>query len=132
MAARVTADGVKEIIPGTTLGNPAIDVFIGAANLIIAGVYANATTTPSEAVLTEIERFYAAHMIASTNYRLPAREKVGDAEIEYGSKVEYVGEGYDRLSATPYGQTVLQLDSTGQMNKVGKRAAKIFAITSFE
>jgi hypothetical protein len=130
--ARVTAEGVKLIIPGTTLSNEAIDVFITAANLIIAGVYANATTTPSDAVLTEIERHYTAHMIASTNYRLPAREKVGDAEIEYGSKVEYVGEGYDRLAATPYGLTVLQLDSTGQMNKVGKRAAKLLAIQSFE
>lgn len=130
--ARVTAEGVRLIIPGTTLDNEAIDVFITAANLIIAGVYVNATSTPSETVLTEIERHYTAHMIASTNYRLPAREKVGDAEIEYGSKVEYVGEGYDRLAATPYGQTVLQLDSTGQMNKVGKRAAKILAIKSFE
>jgi hypothetical protein len=132
MATRVTADGVKAIISGTTLTDAAIEIFITAANLIINGVYADATTTPSEDVLTEMERFYAAHMIASTNYRLPAREKVGDAEVEYGNKVEYVGEGYDRLAATPYGQQVLALDSTGQINKVGKRAAKIFAIPSFE
>jgi len=129
--ARVTANGVKEIIPGTTLGDTAIDVFINAAGLIINSVFANASTTPSEAILTEMERFYTAHMISSTNYRLPAREKVGDAEIEYGSKVEYVGKGYDRLSGTPYGQTVLDLDPTGMMNTVGKRAVKIFAIPSF-
>ena len=75
--ARVTANGVKEIIPGTTLGDTAIDVFINAAGLIINSVFANASTTPSEAILTEMERFYTAHMISSTNYRLPAREKVG-------------------------------------------------------
>lgn len=132
MAARVTADGVRGIISGTTMTDPGINAFINAANLIINGVYASATSTPSEEVLTEIERFYAAHMIASTNYRLPAREKVGDAEVEYSQKVEYVGEGYDRLASTFYGQTVLQLDSTGQMNKVGKRAVKIFAMKSFE
>lgn len=130
--ARVTADGVKEIIPGTTLDDTAIDVFINAAGLIIDGVFENQTTVPSVAILTEMERFYTAHLISSTNYRLPAREKVGDAEIEYGSKVEYVGKGYDRLSATPYGQTVLDLDPTGMMNRVGKRAAKLLAIQSFD
>ena len=42
-----------------------------------------------------------------------------------------MGKGYDRLSGTPYGQTVLDLDPTGMMNTVGKRAVKIFAIPSF-
>jgi len=79
-----------------------------------------------------MERYYAAHMIASTAWRLPAREKVGDAEIEYGQKVEYVGEGYERLASTFYGQTVLQLDHTGRMNSIGKRKARIFAIESFD
>ena len=130
--ARVTANGVRTIIPGTTLGDDAINIFINAAGLIIDGVFENATTVPSDAILREIERFYAAHLISSTNFRLSAREKLGDAEIEYGQKVEYVGEGYDRLAATPYGQQCLALDSTGQMNKVGKRAVKIFAIPSFE
>ena len=130
--ARVTAAGVKEIIPGTTLGDPAIDVFINTAGLIIDGVFAGQTTVPSDAILTEMERYYAAHLISSTNYRLTAREKLGNAEVEYGSKVEYVGKGYDRLSATPYGQTVLELDPTGMMNRVGKRAARLLAIESFD
>ena len=130
MATRVTADGVKEIIPGCTLGDPAIDMFIVGANTVINQTLSGAGV--SDATLTEMERWYAAHLISSTNYRLPAREKVGDAEVEYGSKVEYVGKGYDRLSATPYGQMVLDLDPTGKMNTVGKRAVKIFAIPSFE
>lgn len=128
--ARVTPTGVKEIIPGTTLGNPAIDVYITGANLVVDQMLTDSGL--SDAILTEIERWYTAHLIASTNYRLPAREKLGDAEIEYGSKVEYVGKGYDRLSATPYGQMVLDLDSTGTMNRVGKRGARIFAIQSFD
>ena len=130
MAARVTADGVKEIISGTTLDDQAIDVFITGANTVINQTLSGVSV--SEATLVEMERWYTAHLISSTNYRLPAREKVGDAEIEYGSKVEYVGKGYDRLSSTPYGQMVLDLDPTGLMNKVGKRAVKIFAIPSFE
>ena len=130
--ARVTAAGVKVIIPGTTLDDPAIDVFINTAGLIIDGAFENETTVPSETILTEMERYYTAHLISSTNYRLSAREKIGDAEIEYGQKVEYVGEGYDRLSATPYGQQVLALDPTGRINKIGKRAVKVLAIKSFE
>jgi len=128
--ARVTADEVKEIIPGTTLENPAIDVYITGVSLVVDQWLTDSGL--SDAILTEIERWYTAHLIASTNYRLSAREKVGDAEIEYGSKVEYVGKGYDRLSSTPYGQMVLELDSTGTMNKVGKRGARIFAIQSFD
>jgi len=130
MATRVTATGVKEIIPGCTLEDTAIDIFIIGANLVINQTLSGEGV--SDATLTEMERYYTAHLISSTNYRLPAREKVGDAEIEYGSKVEYVGKGYDRLSATPYGQMVLDLDPTGKMNTVGKRAVKIFAIPSFE
>ena len=131
MAFRTSATEVKQINDGCTLSDPIVDAYITAANLVITEVFSNDTTT-STAILAEIERWYAAHIIASTVWRAPAREKVGDAEIEYGSKVEYVGEGYDRLSATTYGQTAMQLDPTGKMNSIGKRAATIYAIKSFD
>jgi len=131
MAVRVTATEVKAIMPGCTVADATIDLFITSANLIINAIFSGDTTT-SDAVLKEIERWYAAHLTSSTSWRLVAREKVGDAEVEYGSKVEYVGKGYDILKSTPYGQHVLALDTTGKMNKVGKRAATIYTVTSFE
>jgi hypothetical protein len=132
MAARVTADGVREIMPGMDLEDGPIDAYIATANLIITNTFSGADVLPNDATLAEMERYYAAHMVASTSWRLPAREKVGDAEIEYGQKVEYVGEGYERLASTFYGQTVLQLDPTGRMNSIGKRKARLLAIESFD
>jgi len=131
MAVRVTATEVKLIMPGCTVADPTIDVFITAANLTINSIFVNDTVT-TEALLKELERWFAAHLTSSTSWRLAAREKVGDAEIEYGSKVEYVGKGYDLLRSTVYGQTVLALDTTGKMNKVGKRAATLYAVESFD
>ena len=131
MAARVTATDVKAIIPDCTLADATIDVFIAAATLVIDDVFANDTTT-SDDMLKEIERWYSAHLVVSTSWRQSAREKVGDAEVEYGSKVEYVGKGYDLLKSTPYGAVALQLDTTGKMNRLGKRAAILLAIESFD
>lgn len=131
MAVRVTATEVKAIMPDCTLADATVDVFIIAANIVVTAIFTNDTST-SDATLKEIERWYSAHLISSTAWRVSAREKVGDAEIEYGSKVEYVGKGYDRLASTAYGQGALQLDSTGKMNKAGKRGVTIHAIESFD
>jgi len=133
MAVRVTATEVKAIMTDCTVADSTIDIFIIAANLIINKIFVNDTTTSDE-ILKEIERWYSAHLVTSTIWRVAtiAREKVGDAEVEYGSKVEYVGKGYDMLRSTTYGQTVLALDTTGKMNRVGKRAAIMYAIESFD
>ena len=131
MAKRVTAEGVRQVMVNCTLGDPVVDSYITAANLIVDAVLSDSGL--GSATLTEIERFYAAHMISSTSFRLPSRQKVGDVEIEYGAQLEYVGKGYDRLASTPYGQIVMQLDTTGKLvASAGKKAASIFAITSFE
>lgn len=129
--ARVTASEVKEIMPSCTLEDATIDAYIAGATLIITDLFTNDTTT-SDDLLKEIERWYVAHMVASTVWRLSAREKLGDAEVEYGAKVEYMGKGYDRLASTPYGQVALQLDPTGKMNRLGKRGLRIVAIESFD
>jgi hypothetical protein len=131
MAVRVTATGVKEIMYGCTIPDSTISAYIRTANIIVDKVFSGDTTISAD-TLVEIERHYTAHMVSSSIWRFASREKVGDAELEYVSKVEYVGEGYDRLASTPYGQTVLQLDHTGKMNSLGKRAAILHAIPNFE
>ena len=78
-------------------------------------------------MLKEIERWFVAHMIASTVWRTTAEEKVGDATIKY------TGQWGKDLDSTPYGQMVKQLDKTGLMvASVGKRPASIYAVRSFE
>ena len=125
MAKRTTPDEVKKIMVGCDLENPTIDAYIIGANLVIDEVFAGDTDVGSD-LLQELERWFTAHMIASTSWRLSKREKVGDAEIEYTGVF-----GKD-LDMTPYGQMVKQLDTTGKMMNIGKRAATVYAIPNFD
>lgn len=124
--ARVTAAEVKEIMPDLSMEDSQIAPFIAGAELIITKMFANDTTTGTN-LLKEIERWFTAHMIASTPfYRQASKERVGDAEIAY------TGEFKQDLSSTPYGQMVKTLDTTGKMSNVGKRGITTFTIPSFD
>jgi len=123
--ARTSIDKVKEILDNCTLDDTIVDVFVNTANLLVTEILGDDTTLPA-ALLAEIERWFAAHMIASTLWRTTKQEKVGDASVQY------TGEFKENLSSTPYGQMVMQLDITGKMANLGKRAASIYAVTSFE
>ncbi len=125
MAARTSADNVKKIMPDCSLDNIIIDAYIIGANLIVTNVFSGDTDISAD-LLAEIERWLTAHMVASTVWRMAKREKLGEAEIEYTGKF-----GED-LASTPYGQAVKTLDTTGKMSKLGKKAATIYAIESFE
>ena len=125
MAARVTAIEVKAILDGCTTDDTVIEVMIGAATELIDEVFLNDTDV-STALLKEIERWLTAHMVASSVFRTTSGEKVGDAEVKY------TGQWGKNLESTPYGQMVLTLDFTGKMAKMGKQAAKIKAIESFD
>jgi hypothetical protein len=122
--ARVTTEEVKEII-STDLEDIIIDVYITGANQIVSSKLANSGL--STATLKEIERWLTAHMIANTKNRMTVKEKLGEASIEY-----IVGKYGSGLSSTPYGQTVLLLDTSGILGSSGKRAASITAIRSFD
>ena len=125
MAVRTSADAVKEIMDNCTLDNSIVNAYVKAANLVVDNAFAGDTTV-SSALLAEIERWFAAHMIASTRWRVAKREKLGDGEVEYTGKF-----GED-LSSTPYGQMIKVIDTTGKMSKLGKKAVSIYTVTSFE
>jgi hypothetical protein len=122
MAARVTAAEVKAIMDNCTVLDATVLVFINAGTLIVDKVFAEDTTTSAD-ILKEIERWFVAHMLASTIARTTSKEKVGDAEVSY------TGQWGKDLDSTPYGQMVKTMDPTGLMANIGKRAASIYAVT---
>jgi len=122
MAVRVTSTEVKEIID-TTLDDKHVDVYIGLANTMVTNTV---TCGLSAAVLKEIERWLAAHLITITKDRQTTEEKLGDAQAKYTGTF---GEG---LKSTSYGQMVLILDTCGQFGNLGLKDIDVTAITSFE
>ena len=125
MAARTTIAKVKIIIT-TTLSDPDIQSYIDNANTFLDALTWNITL--SEALLTVIETWLTAHMIAMTKERQTTKEKVGEASEDYGGKFGL------NLDFTSYGQNVLMLDYSGTLLGVskGKQAVSITAITSFD
>lgn len=123
--ARTTATEVKAIMDNCTLSDTIIDAYITAANAVVTDVLGDDTDIGST-LLDEIEKWYSAHLVASTTHRQTAEEQLGDA------KVKYAGQYGKGLEFTSYGQVVLQLDTTGKMSALGKRGAKIRAINQFD
>ena len=126
MANRVTATEVKQIID-TSRADAVVDVFIGAANITITEILGDDDTL-STAQLKEIERWLSAHLMAATLEPQKKSESVKDASISYQGNI-ISGTG---LMSTFYGQQVALLDTSGKLAaNVGKRAASILAVTSF-
>jgi hypothetical protein len=125
MAVRTTAAAVKAILKNSQLETTTVDVFITAASALVDNKLGTDTTLGST-LLTEIEKWLAAHMIASTLERTTSKEKVGDVSVEYTGKWE------KNLESTPYGQMVVTLDTTGTMAALGRKSARIIAIESFD
>ena len=123
--ARVTATEVKAIMDSCTVDDTVVDVFITSANVLITEVF-DGDTDMGATLLKEIERWFTAHMLASTLCRTTTDEKLGEAAVKY------TGLFREKLSSTPYGQVVMQLDFTGKMANIGKRRASIYAIESFD
>jgi len=95
--------------------------YIPAASALVSDVFEDDTEIGST-LQEEIERWFTAHMIASSRHRTSETEKLGDASIKYTGK-------WDKgLHSTPYGQMVLTLDHTGKMAESGKRRARVIAI----
>lgn len=120
--ACLTGDEVKEIMDGCTLTNEQIDPYIASAEAFIDRVFSEDTTITT-ALKTELKKWLTAHMIASIRYRPALKERVGEAEWSYSDKI--FGQGFN---STPYGQMLLQLDTTGKLALSGKKSASIYAI----
>lgn len=121
MATRTTAEAVKEIIK-TTLSEDEVEPYVTSANVMVTQILG---TSLSVTVLTEIERWLAAHMIAVTKTRQTKREAAK------GVSVEYTGDFGQYLASSSFGQMVMALDTTGAMASAGKKKASLTAITSF-
>jgi len=77
--------------------------------------------------LTEIERWFSAHLIACTKDHQPLSETDGQASIGYQGKTEMA------LDSTHYGQMCKILDTTGTLAEKAKAKtpASIYAVKSF-
>lgn len=118
---RTTVEDIKKIID-TSLDDATITAFATTAyNLIEASI-----SNTSETMLTEIEKWLAAHFIAST------RERVSKEEGAGGAYIKYAGEYGSDLRSTSYGQTAIVLDTTGALAILSgsKAKATIYAVTS--
>ena len=116
MANRVSDSEVKEIIDTTVTTTP----FIDAANLIVTGKLADQGL--GDALLKEIERWMSAHLVAIRDPMIK-KEKAGEAEATYVTGKEGMG-----LDATPYGQQVKLLDTSGALTDLGRRSAEFLTI----
>jgi len=123
MAVRVTAEDVTDIMTNVTAEATVIEIFITMANQVVNRVFSGDTTMGATS-LKEIERFLAAHYLASTLERMGDNVKIGEAQIKY------TGQYGQNLSSTPYGQAVLTMDTTGKMANIGKRVANIRSVES--
>ena len=125
MAVRTTSAEVLQILDGCTLSSTIVDVFIASASRLVDSVYASDTTMTADQ-LADIELWLSAHMIASTLHRQTSQEEVD------GASVKYTGFWSKDLESTSYGQMVKLLDTSGKLANLGKKAAKMTAITSFD
>ena len=117
MAVRVTEADVEKLIDVDSFID--VDPFITAANLIVDEVLSGEGYT--DAYLTEIERWLAAHLVAMRQRQITG-EDYGEAGVKYGGKF---GVGLD---FTQYGQQVKILDTSGKLASTGKPKIKFHVI----
>jgi len=127
MAVRALTDDVVDLMEnGDSLNRTFVDRCITAANALINKVFEYDIDSMPTTLLTEMEAWLAAHMVASSLERTTVSEKLGQAEVKYA------GQYGKMLESTPYGQMVLTLDYTGRMRKMGKSRASIFVVPQFD
>ena len=126
MAILATVDNVHDLLQDSSLSDAYVTSILTTVDTILTKVYENYTGTIGTALLTEIQKYYACHIITLTTLRMGAEEQVGEARITYTGKW---GVGFE---ATPYGQILLSLDPSGLLAKTKLKSASIHAIKSFD
>lgn len=116
---RVTASEVKAIID-TRLEDSNVDIYIESANKLLNTWFSGVSAT--EDMLTELERWVAAHLIATSKERQAKEEGAGGAYIKYSG---VFGTG---LKATSFGQTAIEIDTTKTLRRVAGREIVFFAV----
>lgn len=108
--ARVTPADVRLIFP-TDLSDAELQAFIDTAHLLINEELADSGLT--EERLTEIELYLSAHLAALADPRKKSEMIAGEWQFTN------TGETGMGLTSTHYGQTVLLLDTSGILDKIG-------------
>jgi len=120
MPARVTDEDVQKIISLNILTTT--DPFITTANLLVDQHLTSSGL--STALLAEIEKYLAAHLVAlHPDERQVVEQKFGDASDKYAGKFG------KQLDSTQFGQTVKTLDSTGKLASIGGTVAEIDVVS---
>jgi len=118
--ARTTDSDVKLIISLNVLTDTT--PFITTANLLVTQHLGSSGI--STALLAEIEKYLAAHLVAMhPDERQLTEQKIGDASDKYA------GEFGKLLDFTQFGQMVKMLDYTGALAGVGGETVDIDTIT---
>jgi len=108
VAARVTAEAVKEIIQTNILNDTLDTNFIDTANAYVDEILTSAGL--SDTILEKIELYLAAHFVALTEEGgALTRKKLGEADESYANIFS------GGLNTTRFGQAALALDSTGTL-----------------
>jgi hypothetical protein len=118
--ARVSKTDVKAIMDTDV----ELNAFIIAADLVIDDLLLDQGY--SGAHLKEIARWLSAHFACTLDPRVES-EKVAGADVKYAFPILRSAAGLG-LNASPYGQQVLVLDTSGALNDVGKVASVIESI----
>ena len=122
--ARTTETAVKTVL-NSTISDATVTPFISDANILVTQVLGDSDL--SDDMLTAIEKWLAAHMLAMTPHERQAFEK------EVGKAKEKYGKGGLRLEATTYGQMVLMLDTTGNFSRIDDKVqpSSLLTITEY-
>jgi hypothetical protein len=114
--AKISVDDVKSIID-TDLTDADIQAYVDDAYDVITDIFS--TDKPV------LQRWLAAHLIATSRERQIDQAKAGPASATYSGKT---GTG---LATTTYGQQALALDPTGKLAaRLGRKSASVTAVKS--
>ena len=110
MAVRTNATDVKAIT-GSTLIDATVDLFIVTANIMINKAVTDGCAVTDETVLTEAEKYLAAHLMTTSGVGATAGGLIASKERFENYTVEYamstvMGDG---VNATMYGKTANML-----------------------
>lgn len=118
--ARITAADVQEIFD-TAAEAGVINAFINTAHTFIEANMSGSNL--GDAILTEIEKYLAAHFLALRDPRLKSESIAGEYSATYQT-----GKPGDGLLSTDYGQTAVALDTSGTLDRLNLKKAtfKVF------
>ena len=124
--ARTNIEDVKNILDETTLSDVILTAYVNSANVFVTAALTGKGL--SDAVMEEIEKWIAAHMVTITRERVAREEGAG------GAFIKYAGVWGAGLASTSYGQMAINLDTSNTLQALseGKRTATSRAIISFD